>query len=176
LTAYYYLDANGVVCWCDARVSVPAELDLKVAAVIEGLVNGSDATAISEITLLEIHSILHVHIRDSARPQHDNAWAESSMDEVMRWLAEGRVVVRPLATKMAEMAMVNIEQVSRLQAALGVPLKIRAWDAAHIYEALRWSRELGAKVTIVTGDKDIQAVVREEKAFGAHLEILDLNL
>lgn len=171
--AYYYLDANGIVCWADARVASPIALDLRVGGVVNGLINGPELTAISEITLLEVHSTIHVHLRDTARPQQNEAWADATMEEVMRWLADGRLQMRSLAPKLAEMAMVNIEQVARLGGRLGVPLKIRAWDAAHIFQALRWSRELGAVVTIVTGDKDILTVIAQEKAFSRHLSGLD---
>lgn len=173
---FFYLDANGLVCWADARVPTPAALDARVGAVVDRLVHGGDVTAISEITLLEVHSTIHKHALDSRLPQHDLPWADAAITDLMEWLATGDLQVLAVPPKVAEMAMVNIEQVSKLRQKLGTSLKIRAWDAAHIYQAARWAREIGERVTIVTADADVILVVTSEPAFSRYLDILNPNL
>jgi hypothetical protein len=112
------------------------------------LVEGSATAAISEVTLLEVHSTICDHWRARERPNHDAGWARRSIDQLMDWLAQARLEVLPMPPKLPEKAMVNVEEITRRTG-----LQLRAWDAAHLMHAVAWSRDQNTRVTFVSADK-----------------------
>lgn len=165
---YNYLDANPLLCWADAQTATPNAYDLTVAGVVVPLVEGSATTAISEITLLEVHSKLCDHWRDTGRPLHDDAWADSTFTQLMTWLRDGRLEVLRQPPKLPEMAMVHVEEVTRR-----ARMRLRALDAAHLVHVVAWSRQLGEQVTFVTADGDFARVLDLFPEFKSHVELLD---
>jgi hypothetical protein len=168
LSKHYYVDANPLLCSADAQIATPAAYDTKVAGVVVALVEGASTTAISEITLLEVHSNICDHWRDTGRPEHDDPWADRALGQLMAWLGDGLLEVLPQPPKLPEMAMVNVEEITRR-----ARIRLRAWDAAHLLHAVSWSRQLGEQVTFVTADRDFEKVLDSLPEFRPHVELLD---
>jgi hypothetical protein len=165
---YYYLDAAPLICCADSLVANPVERDAKVGTIVRGLIEGSDVTAISEITLLEVHTVICNHWRNKELPEHDAHWADGAFNELMGWLDEGFLKVLPAPPRLAEMAMANVEEVTR-----HTPFALRAFDAAHLVHAVAWSREVGSRVTLVAWDKAFQHVLTTTPAFQSYIELFD---
>jgi hypothetical protein len=89
----------------------------------------------------------------------------------MRWLGDAKLDVLPTPPKLAEKAMVNVEEITRRTG-----LQLRAWDAAHLLHAVTWSRDLGAPVTLVTADKSFDRVLAVLPEFEPFIELLDPGL
>ena len=176
MRATYYLDANGLLRWAGAMVATPTARDSRIGGVVGALIDGLEITAMSETTMLEVHSNILKDCRDNSLPAHDQAWADRAVREIMVRLEDGRLTMLPVPPKLAEMAMANIELTSRLQTPAGVSLKIRAWDAAHLYQAVRWARQINGVVTLVTSDADLLRAATIEPAFNRHLAVLDPSL
>ena len=170
MESHYYFDAPGLISWADARVPTPLPLDAGASENILALVNGTGIKALSEVTLLEVHTKVCTHWRDTGMPEHDEAWASDALDELMRWVADGRLLVLGTPPKMAEMAMVYVEQMARSGGR-----RLNAWDAAHLYQATRWSRELGQPVTLVTSDRDFAGVFEVFPEFRGSIDLYDPN-
>jgi hypothetical protein len=164
----YYFDANPLVCTADALITTPADYDTRVSVVVRSLIEGSATTAISEVTLLEVHSKICDHWRATEYPSHDAEWAGRSIDQLMGWLADGTLEVLPMPPKLPEKAMVNVEEITRRTG-----LQLRAWDAAHLMHAVAWSRDQNARVTLVSADKAFEKVLAALPEFAPFLDLLN---
>jgi hypothetical protein len=166
--ALYYFDANPLICAADDLIATPNEYDTKVAAVVRALIEGESATAVSEVTILEIHTKICDKWRNTELVDHDAAWARRAIDQLMGWLADGRLEVLEAPPKLPEKAMVNVEEVTRRTG-----LQLRAWDAAHLMHAVAWSRTRRARVTLVTADKAFKRVLEAQPEFSSFVDLLD---
>jgi hypothetical protein len=107
-------------------------------------------------------------VLDSARPAHRLAreFEEKVQEEAAAMLGTSRRF-RPLGRRTFEMGMAYVGMVS----AHG--RRMRGWDAIHLYEACRWAREAGEKVTLATSDKDFGKTIDLFPEFGNFVDILD---
>lgn len=87
----------------------------------------------------------------------------------MQWLADGEIKVRSLGPKAFEMGMAYVASASREHSR-----KMKAWDAIHLYEACRWSRELNQQIAIATADNDFEKFIELFPEFGKHVRVLDV--
>jgi hypothetical protein len=168
MAGLYYFDAAPLVCAADELSSTATEYDAKVAAVVRGLIEGPSATAVSEVTILEVHSKICDKWRMSELPDHDAAWARRSIDQLMNWLADGRLRVLRMPAKLPERAMVNVEEITRRTG-----LQLRAWDAAHLMHAVAWSRDQNTRVTLVSADRAFWRVLEALPEFAPFVELFD---
>lgn len=168
MAGLFYFDAAPLVCAADDLSATATAYDAKVAAVVRGLIEGQSATAVSEVTILEVHTKICDKWRMSELQDHDAAWARRSIDQLMNWLADGKLQVLRMPAKLPEKAMVNVEEITRRTG-----LQLRAWDAAHLMHAVAWSRDQEARVTLVTADRSFERVLEALPEFAPFVELLD---
>ena len=171
MTDYTYLDTSGLVGWACGTSGSPEVRDQACAWNIEQLVEGKSLLVASSITLAEFSTVLHVLVRDTEgwRGSFDLEAADKVEAQLMRWLAEGELKVRNLGPKAFEMGMAYVVGASREQGG-----KMRAWDAIHLYEACRLSRELDQQISLATGDEDFSEFIGIFPEFGKHVLVLDV--
>lgn len=95
--------------------------------------------------------------------------ADACTEQFMQWLADGTLTIRPLDRRAFEMGMAYVEMAATRNR------RMRGWDAIHLYEAARWSRDAEQKVTIATSDGDFAKMIELFPEFGAHLDVLDVT-
>jgi hypothetical protein len=171
VSANSYFDSTGLVSWADAQAPNPPLIDSVAARNVEEILGEAGLHALSEITLLEVQGTIWTHARDPKRAEQTEEWASRAIDNLMAIIADGRLQVLPTPTKVAECAMVLVAQVTRSS---GRGLK--AWDATHVVQVLRWSRDLGAQVTLVTSDGVFARVLETFPEFRAHIVLRDPNV
>lgn len=165
-----YLDTSAIVRYALAINGSPHQRDQTGQQTLRDLLD-SDATIVaSPITLAEFSSVMYTHLRDTT--DWLGAFDEEAVDraekELMTWISTGRVRVRNLGARAFEMGMSYVGAASREHAR-----KMKAWDAIHLYEACRWSREIGEQVIIATADSDFQGFLDVFPEFCQHVRLLD---
>lgn len=171
MSDYVYLDTSGLIGWaCGTSGSAEAR-DLTCTKNVAQLVRSDAILVASPVTLAEFSTVLHGLVRDGQgwRSSFDLGSADRVEEQLMRWLAQGDLKVRNLGPKAFEMGMVYVASASREHGR-----KMRAWDAIHLYEACRWSRELDQQVSLATGDDDFAKFIEIFPEFGKHVLILDV--
>src|SRR3954447_13515225 len=98
----YYFDAGPLVCAADDLIASPTAYDAKVAGAVRTLIEGPSETAVSEVTILEVHSKICDKWRMSELPEHDAAWAKQSIDQLMSWLGDGKLAVLRMPPRLPE--------------------------------------------------------------------------
>lgn len=167
MTAYYF-DTNTLIYWAEARGGGDSELK-KIGRRVEELVlDSSVRTAVSEITLAEFHDHICAMWRDGNRPELSETWANEVEGDLMRWIRQSLVDVLPLPPKLIEKAMAYVLFATREK-----QRGLRAWDAAHTYQAVEWARELGEVVVIVTRDRDFERLLEVYPEFRRFIALLD---
>ena len=144
----HYCDANPLMRWAEAQAASADQRSITAAERVIELVNGSTLVAISEVTLIEFHDNVNAHRRNNKPGDHDDVWLDRVQIGVMRWIANGQVVVLAPFPRMFETAR------SYITLAQSKGRALRAWDAVHLCRATEWARETGQTVTILTGDAD----------------------
>jgi predicted nucleic acid-binding protein len=173
VTDHVYFDTSALLRWAFCLGGSPDRRDLSGHATVESLL-GSEATlAVSPVTLIEVVSNINSKVRASGEwyGGFDIAKAEKTQGRLMSHIACGRIRGRNLGTRAFEMAMMYVAQITQLANA-----KLLAWDALHLYEAVRWSLELGdgIVVKIATSDSDFERFLEVLPDFCNHVEILDV--
>jgi hypothetical protein len=155
--------------WALAIGGSPEARDIRGRDALEALISGPQQLSGSPITIAEFTSVLH----DAVRTQE--TWAsffgvsdaDRCMAQFMTWLADESIRVRPLGRQAFEMGMAYVTSVSRMGR------RMRGWDAIHLYEACRWAREAGERVTIATSDDDFAKAIKLFPEFGNYVVVLD---
>lgn len=136
---------------------------------LEELLAGTAEVKGSPVTIGEYTSVLYDHVRTNEewgaffKANH----ADACMKQLMEWLSDGSLAIRPLGRRAFEMGMAYVGSA----AALG--RRMRGWDAIHLYEACRWSREAGQVVNIATTDSDFEKALSLFPEFGQFVKIID---
>ena len=170
---YIYLDTSALGRWACGTAGSPAARDQAGKANLEGLIAGDDYLVGSPITIAEFSSVLHTLVRENqdwGGADFDLEAADAVEAQLMQWLAGGEIKIRDLGPKAFEMGMVYVASANREHAR-----KMRAWDAIHLYEACRWSRELDQQIAIATSDKDFAKFIELFSEFGKHVRVLDIT-
>ncbi len=168
-----YLDTSALLRWAFYLGGSPSQRDLVGHATVELLLNSDAVLTVSPVTLIEVTSNLNSKVRalEEWYSGFDAAKAEKVRARLMAHMACGRILGRNLGARAFEMAMMYVTQVTRLAGA-----KLLAWDALHLYEAVRWSLELDDDVTvkIATSDSDFGRFLEVLPEFGEYVEVLDV--
>ncbi len=168
-----YLDASALVAYALGRSGSPDARDQNGAQALKLLIEGDERVAASPITLAESSSVLYTHMRKT------EAWfagfnqpeVNAAETEIMGWIATGALRVRNLGPRAFEMAMSYVSAASREHGR-----KMKAWDAIHLYEACRWSRESEQQVVIATADSDFTGFLEVFPEFRKHVRLLDTTV
>ncbi len=170
MSSYFYLDTSAVVSYALGINGSPAARDQNGYVALRGLLDGDGTLVASPITLAEFYSVMYTHSRDGTGwlANFDNAAVDRSERDLMEWIATGAVRVRNLGSDAFEMGMSYVGAASREHGR-----KMKAWDAIHLYEACRLSRETDEQVTLATADSDFQGILDVFPEFGKHIVLLD---
>lgn len=165
-----YLDTSALVRYALAINGSPEQRDQTGKQTLRGLLESDARLGASPITLAEFSSVIYTHLRDNAGwlTKFDEAAVDRADTELMTWIATGAVRVRNLGARALEMGMSYVGAASREHGR-----KMKAWDAIHLYEACRWSRESGEQVVIATADSDFQGFLDVFPEFTEHVSLLD---
>ena len=164
-----YLDTSALMRWALATGGSPEDRDLRGCQALEELISGPQQLSGSPITIAEFTSVLHDAVR-SEKPWasfFEASDADRCTEQFMKWLADECIRIRPLGRRAFEIGMAYVTSTSRMGRG------IRGWDAIHLYEACRWAREAGEKVTIATSDDDFAKAIKLFPEFGNYVDILD---
>lgn len=167
-----YLDTSALVRYALAINGSPEGRDHRGARMLRSLLDSDDKLAASPITLAEFSSVMYTQLRDTTGwlAHFNEAEVDRAEGELMTWIATGSVRVRNLGPQAFEMGMSYVGAASREH-----KRKMQAWDAIHLYEACRWSREAEAQVVIATADSDFQGFLDVFPEFGRHVRLLDVT-
>jgi hypothetical protein len=169
-----YLDASSIVAYALGMAGSPDQRDQNSYQALDKIINGNDDVRGSPITLAEFFSVMYTKLRDT------NGWLKNFKEEhvdasearVMGWLASSQLRIRQLGPRAFAMGMSYVATASREHTR-----KMKAWDAIHLYEACRWSRESNnAQVILATGDGDFEGFLDVFPEFNRHVRILDTTV
>ena len=172
MSDYTYLDTSALLRWAFHKAGSPKPRDAAGHTCVESLVSGDTDLALSSVTLIEFSS----NINSKVRAQDDwyvgftEADAEAAQVSLMGLIRSGRVVGRNLGPRSFEMAMMYVDQATKLASA-----KLLAWDALHLVEAVRWSLEVVDVVAIATSDSDFARFLQVLPELAAHVSVLDVT-
>ena len=166
---HVYLDASVVVHYALGINGSPEQGDQKGEQGLQALLDSDARLGASPVTVAEFSSVMYTKLRDGAGwlAGFDEAAVDRADAAFMRWIATGRVRIRPLGARAFEMGMAYVSSASRQQR------KMKAWDAIHLYEACRWARELNEQVVLATADKDFTRFLEVFPEFGKQVRLLD---
>lgn len=168
--ALYYFDTNPLMRWAEAQSQWADSRNRTAAQRVEELVQGQEQLAMSEVTLIEYHDRICRHKRDSKLSEYDAAWLGSVQAGVMQWVAAGRLTILEPTPRMFETAMFYISLAQTQERSL------KAWDAAHLCRAMEWAREAEERVTILTGDGDLRALLDLFPKFRDYVDIEPIGI
>src|SRR5829696_8008543 len=141
MAEHIYLDTSAVLRWALRLAGSPDPRDIAGHACFERLLASPAELRLSPVTIIEVVTNLNRKVRAT------NDWyasfgaqqAEETVAALLEHLRSGgRIVARELGPRAFETAMMWVAEAVRIGGA-----KLLAWDAVHLYEAVRWSRELG---------------------------------
>lgn len=165
-----YLDTSAIVRYSLAANGSPHARDQKGRQTLQRLIDSDDTLAASPITLAEFSSVLYTHLRDDQGwlKGFDEARVDAAERHVMEWIAVGRIRVRNLGPRAFVMGMAYVAAISREH-----KRNLRAWDAIHLYEACRWSRESNdQQVVLATADSDFKGFLEAFTEFNSYVRVL----
>jgi hypothetical protein len=155
MTRWAYFDTSALARWAEGDVASPSDRGRDGRTAVANLIADPDcALSLSEVTILEFSSTLNWYWRNSEYPQHDQAWAEKSLDALMGEIASGRIDVVPVPPKAGEHAMALMKVATRDRG-----IAFHTWDAFHLITATSWADQLGQKVELITSDSDFDRFV-----------------
>jgi hypothetical protein len=168
VNAHAYVDACSLLSWASARLPGCDPQDQAVAAYVEALVAVPQRrAAASAITLMEFYDNAATWFR-GGRNGATEQWLDDVMDDLHAWQADGRLSVLEPAPKLYERAMhyvrLNTQPDKR---------KFRAMDAAHLVQAVRWSRELREQVDLISWDSDFAKLIQRHVGFSPYVVQVD---
>jgi hypothetical protein len=163
-----YVDTCTLLGWASARLPDSDPQDRAVAAFVEALVADSSRRAsASGITLMEFYDNAATWFRGGTNGASEQ-WLDGVIDDLHAWQADGRLEVLEPAPKLYERAMhyvrLNTQPDKR---------KFRAMDAAHLAQAVRWSRELREQVDLISWDPDFRKLIDRHDGFRPYVVQVD---
>lgn len=165
----YYLDTNPLLDWAAAQAGVVDIRCQRVAAEVDRIIMDTGNTnAMSEITLAEFQTNLSKWERDSAKPDFNSSVADHCLDTLMRWITDSRIKVLEQPPRLIEKTMAYVRFATREHMR-----DLRAWDAAHLYQACYWARSRDTIVHIVTSDEDFPKILEAFTEFTKYVKIYD---
>ena len=169
MTDLIYLDSSALMRWACGASGSTVRRDLDACQHLEELLAGTGEVKGSPITIAEFTSVLYDHVRtnDEWGAFFGAEHADACMKQLMEWLSDGSIVISPLGRRAFEMGMAYVGSA----AALG--RRMRGWDAIHLYEACRWSREVGHIVNIATTDSDFEKTLSLFPEFGRFIQVIN---
>lgn len=169
-----YLDTSAVLRWALHNGGSPSPRDAAGHTMLERLLASDAPVVLSPVTIIEVTTNLNRKVRATNDwfATFDAATAERTIAELMNLLRPGgRIVPRNLGPRAFETAMMWVAEAVRIGGA-----RLLAWDAVHLYEAVRWSRELGAGriVQVATSDSDFDDFIGIMPELAQHVAIFDV--
>lgn len=168
-----YLDTSALVRRAEAAVLQPTPRNIHSGTPVTTLLTSPPVpVATCEVGLLEFHDVVTMLWRDSNPPyqQHDEAWAESAISQVMADIAQERLSIRAAPARAYEQAITLVTMTTRMHGR-----KFRVWDAVHLVTATAWASELGQSVELWTTDGDFDGFVALYPHFGQFVSIKNLD-
>ena len=163
----FYINTNPLLDWAEAQTVVADNRCQRIAAEVEGIIEDSNnVNSISEITLAEYQSNLSKWVRDNTKSDFDSSLADQCLERVMRWITNGNIQVLEQPPRLIERAMAYVRFTTREKMR-----NLRAWDAAHIYQACHWARSMNTIVEIVTSDEGFPAIIEAFPEFQLYIRI-----
>jgi hypothetical protein len=86
----------------------------------------------------------------------------------MKWIASERIIVPQLGQRAFEVGMSYVASATRQHGR-----RVHAWDAIHLSEACRLSRQLGTRVTLATSDSDFASLLEIYPEFQTYVQLQD---
>lgn len=168
MTHLAYLDTCTALGWASSSLTGCAPEDRSIAAFIDGLVNDPAVTAAaSEFTLMEFYDNAATWSRGGTNGANE-AWLDGVMSDLADWQADGRLAVLDPAPKLSENAMRYVRLATEPD-----KRKFRAMDAAHLVQAVRWSRLSGRQVELVSYDSDFTKLINRHAGFSRYVVQVD---
>lgn len=169
-----YLDTSAVLRWAFCVGGSPLPRDKAGHDTMERLLAGDHVLVVSPITLIEVTTNLVDKVRDlnGWYAGYDAPQAEATIAALMRHLGSGgRIRARSLSPRAFEMAMMWVAEAVRIRGS-----RLKAWDALHLSEAVRWARELGEGqvVKLATSNSDFEDFLRVLPELRAHVVVLNV--
>jgi len=150
---YIYFDTCAFMRYAEGSVSDATTRNKAGRARVQALIDdASTVLATSETTIIEFHDALGKDARNGTLPTFDDGWVARSTDDLMGFIAGGRLNVLPSPPKAIESAVVLMRIAHGERGNPGVAFN--AWDAVHLITASSWAIELGNKVQLATCDTD----------------------
>ena len=165
-----YFDANPLVYWAGGRAGSADSQDQTAYSNIEILVAGDSELFLSPLTLVELNSALYKLVRRSegAHAAFSVTDAANAEQQVMNWIAAGRIEVPQLGRRAFEIGMSYVAAATRQHGR-----RVYGWDAIHLFQACRLARELQRLVVVATADSDFATLVEIFPEFANLVEIRD---
>lgn len=148
----------------------PSKRASSVGKQVTTLLSSDHRIGISPITITEVHTNLCKWVRqtDPTHKPFDGAWFEAYVEELMRLIKGRRMLVLDLPPKVFETAMMHVTAAS-----LEHGRNLRGWDAVHVVCASSWSRQLGERVILLTGDRPVAEFVETYPEFKIWVDVVD---
>jgi hypothetical protein len=126
--------------------------------------------AATAVTMIEVHTNFGKWVRQTelTHKQFDDKWFDAAFEQLMTDVKSGQVEILPLPPKVFETAIMHVTTAS-----LELGRNLRGWDAVHVVCASAWSRLLGERVTLLTGDRPVREFVVTFPEFGQWIDIVD---
>jgi hypothetical protein len=166
-----YIDADPLLCRAEARGGKPGiranQVDTRLSRLFR---EQGHRFAITPVTIIEAHTNMCKWVR-MTEPSHqhfDAPWFDGAFEQLMKDISDARVQVLALPPKVFETAMMHVTSASLEQAR-----NLRGWDAVHVVCASVWSRHLGERVTLLTGDDPVREFVDAYPEFGQWIDVVD---
>ena len=165
-----YFDSNLLVYWAAGRSGSQEPRDRQSTANVEHIVKGNSALYLSPLTLVEFNSVLYKLVRQKQGPysQIDSTAAASAEQQLMKWIADKRIVVPQLGQRAFEVGMSYVASATRQHGR-----RVYAWDAIHLFEVCRLARQLDTRVVLATSDSDFASLLEIFPEFNTYVELRD---
>jgi len=166
-----YLDADPLLRRAEVLGGKPgqraADVDQRLASIFRQTGHRFAATP---VTIIEVHTNFCKWViqNEPTHRQFDGEWFDRAFEQLMADLKSGRIEVLQLPPKVFETAMMHVTAAS-----LELGRNLRGWDAVHVVSASSWSRQLGERVTLLTGDRQVREFVETFPEFGQWIDIVD---
>jgi predicted nucleic acid-binding protein len=170
VTDRLYLDTSALVRWACGIAGSPETRDQRGKQRLEILIPGGNHVATCPVTLAEYTDVVNTLLRDQEgwKTAVDETAVDKAEAQLMAWLASDQLRIRPLGPRAFEMGMSYVAAASRDHGR-----KLKAWDAIHLAEAVRWARESANEVIIVTTDGDFAGFLDVFPEFKDYVRLVD---
>lgn len=173
MTDVIYFDSNLLVYWAAGYSGSRISKDLNAAVNVAQLVDGESTLYLSPLTLVEFNSTLYKLVRqkEGLYSHIDFAAATNAEQQLMKWIADDRISVPQLGQRAFEVGMSYVASATRQHGR-----RVHAWDAIHLFEVCRLSRQLDTRVILATSDSDFASLLDIYPEFAVYVELRDLTI